>query len=171
MRRWLLTYLFALIVSAFVDPETCPWVWLKTSCGTYPNQAYVFASPAYLWKIMLRLMVGCSDLFASIYCFDWSKISFRFFVQTFFCWLLICVVNRCMSWRCMLLVLSSGFIENFQLVVSKPGIQICFLHSFVEGCGECAVFLWFHPVPSINWLTSRQLLNFEFFYGFLSIDL
>ena len=37
--HWFLTCLFTLIVSEFIDPESCTQVWLKIFCGSYPNQA------------------------------------------------------------------------------------------------------------------------------------
>ena len=40
--------------------------------------------PAGLWKVMAKAMIGCSEFFASIDCFAWSKISFKFFVPAFF---------------------------------------------------------------------------------------
>ena len=53
----LLTCLFILIGSVFIDPETCPQVWLKFFCGPYPKRIYVFASPTGLWKVAARLPV------------------------------------------------------------------------------------------------------------------
>ena len=47
---WLLCIMF--IGSAFVDPETCPWLWLKIFSGVYQNCTYAFASPAYFWKVV-----------------------------------------------------------------------------------------------------------------------
>ena len=82
------------------------------------------------------VLVGFSDLFASIYCFDWSKISFELFVQAFFCWLLTCVyhiywIRVNWSWNLTLVVLT-----NCMWVVSKPDILICSPCRFVEVCGE-----------------------------------
>ena len=82
--------------------------------------------------------VGCSDLFISIYWFSWSKISFKFFVKSFFCWLLTFVyhihwISIHWSWN-----LYSGVLANFQWAVSKPDIQSCFLRSFVRDIGKIA---------------------------------
>ena len=51
---WLVCIIF--IGSAFIDPETCTWVWLQTVSGLYLNWTYRFASPAGLCKSMLRLL-------------------------------------------------------------------------------------------------------------------
>ena len=64
------------------------------------------------------------------------NISFKIFVQAFFCWLLNCVhhiywVSIHWSWN-----LSSCVVVNFQWYVSKPYIRICSPHTFVEGCVE-----------------------------------
>ena len=45
------------IVSAFIDPETCPWVCYLIFSGPYPSQAYIFSSPAGLWKVVARVPV------------------------------------------------------------------------------------------------------------------
>ena len=124
LRRWLLTCLFALIGLMFIDPETCPRVWLKIVCGPYPNRTYKFASPAGLWKAMARVPVGCSDLFASIDCFVWCKITFKFFVRAFFCLSLTCVyhiywISVHWSWN-----LSSSVIANCQWAICKPDVRI-----------------------------------------------
>ena len=71
---------FALVGSLLVDPETCSWVWFQISCRPYPNWTYRFASPTVLWKVVVRVMVGCSDLFSSIDLFSWYKIPFKLFV-------------------------------------------------------------------------------------------
>ena len=49
---------FSLIVSAFIDPDTCPWVLYKIVCGTYPIQTYVFAHPTGLRKVVVTVPVG-----------------------------------------------------------------------------------------------------------------
>ena len=132
-----------MIRSVLIDPETCLRVWLKIICGPYLNRMYRFASPVGLWKVMVRVPVGCSAFFASIYCFSWSKISFRFFIQAFFCSFLTCVYHIYWIIIHWFWNLSSGFIENFQWDVYKPDIQICFPHRFVEGRGEGAGFFCF----------------------------
>ena len=81
---WLLTSLSVLFVLEFIDIEIPPPGVLKIICGTYPNQTYGFASPTGLWKVVAWVLVGCSDLLTSIYCFSWSQILFKFFVQDFF---------------------------------------------------------------------------------------
>ena len=73
------------------------WSWNLSSglsqivCSPYPNLTYVFASPAGLWKVVERVLVGYLDLSASIYWFVWSKISFELFIWAFFFLLLTCV--------------------------------------------------------------------------------
>ena len=116
---------------------------LEVVYGTYPNQIYGFSSPAALWKVVARVLVGCSDLFASIYCFSWSIISFKFSVKALFCLLLTCVyhiywISVHWSWN-----LSSGVLENFQWAISKPDTRICFPHRFLEGRGKGASFCGF----------------------------
>ena len=46
LRRWFLTYLSALIVLAFIDPETCPQFWLEIVSRPYPNRTYEFSHPS-----------------------------------------------------------------------------------------------------------------------------
>ena len=131
-----MTCLLELIGSAFIDTETCTRAWLEIVRGMYTNRTYGFPPPSGLWKFVVRLPVGCSDLFASIDLFTWYKTSFKFFAQDLFCWLLTCVNNMFWisvhwSWN-----FSSGVSENCQWDVSKPDIQICHPHRFVEGSGE-----------------------------------
>ena len=92
-RSWLLTCLFVLIVSAFIDPKTCPRVWLQIVCGTYPKKTCVFTSPSGLWKVLTRVPVGCSELFAPIDFFTLSILSFKYFFKPSFveCWL-VCII-------------------------------------------------------------------------------
>ena len=107
-------------------------------CGKYQNWTYIFASPTCLWKVMARVLIGSSDLFESIDCFGWSKISFEFSIQSFFCWFLTCIYCiYCISahWY---RSLSSGVLANCMWPVSKSGIQLWFPWRFVEGCGEVA---------------------------------
>ena len=52
---WLVCIIFT--VSAFIDTETCPRVWLQIVSGTYPNRTYGFVSPAFLWKVVVRVPV------------------------------------------------------------------------------------------------------------------
>ena len=61
-------------------PKNYPWVCYQIFCGTYPKCTYGFTSPAGLWKVVSRVLVGCSDLFASIDLFYWSKIFFKLLV-------------------------------------------------------------------------------------------
>ena len=85
--------LLALIGLEFIDIETCSELWLLIDCRLYPNQTCGFASPAGLWKFMVRVSVSCSYLFISIDCISRSKISFKLFVQALFCWLFNCVYH------------------------------------------------------------------------------
>ena len=73
------------------------WSWnlsLGVVIGTYANLTYVSSFPAGLWKVMARFPVGCSDMFALIYWFAWSKISFKLFIQYLLCWFLTCVYHN-----------------------------------------------------------------------------
>ena len=102
---------------------------------------YIFASPVGLWKVVVRVPVGCSYLFASIDCFSLSKPLFELFIQAFFCWFLTCLyhiycIRFHLSWT-----LSSDVLENCLWALSKPYICICFPHRFVEGCGYSSNFL------------------------------
>ena len=111
---WLSTSLFLLIRSAFIDHETCTQVQLQTVCGPYTNCTYGIDYPVGLCKVMVRVPVGCSYLFDSIDLFASSKISFKWLVQAFFCWMLTCVyhiywISIYWSWN-----LSSDVIENCQ---------------------------------------------------------
>ena len=112
---------------------------------------------------MVRVAVGCSELFDSIYFIAWSKISFTFFVKAFFCLFLTCVHHiYCIRvhwfWN-----LCWVFIENLQWAVSKLDMPICFSRSFMEGHGEGAGFL-LHLSPSIYLFDPRQFLKFDNFW-------
>ena len=50
---WLVCIIF--IGLEFIDPETCPQVWLQIISGQYPNRTYWFYSPTGLWKVLVRL--------------------------------------------------------------------------------------------------------------------
>ena len=160
--NWFLNCSFALNGKSSIDLETFTWVWLQIIFGKYPNRTYGFSSRTGLWKVATRVPVRCSELFASIDCFAWYKISFKLFAQDLFCWLLTIVyhiywIRVHWSWN-----LSLGVIANIQWAVSKPYIQICVYHRFLEGRGEGDVFL-FHLYPSIHWLVSRQFIKFDNF--------
>ena len=136
MRCCLLTCLFEWIGSGFIDPETFPRVWFKIVCGPYPNRTYGFDPPVVFWKVEPRVPVGCSDLFASIDCFAWYKMYFRFFVQALFCCLLTYVyhiywISVHWSWN-----LSLGVIASCQWSLSNPDVRIFFSCRFVEVLGE-----------------------------------
>ena len=45
------------IVLAFIDPKTFPWLCYQIISGMYSNQTNVFASPAGLWKVVVRVPV------------------------------------------------------------------------------------------------------------------
>ena len=61
---WLACIIF--IVSAFIDTETCSWVWFQNINGLYPNRTYGFSSPTGLWKVMVRVTVFKFYLSSSI---------------------------------------------------------------------------------------------------------
>ena len=123
-----LVFIFeSLIIDLFfqVNWISVHWSWNLSSgvsqivYGPYPNQTYVFASPTGFWKVVSRVPVGCSDLFASTDYFAWSKKSLHFLIKDFFCWFLTCVyciywVSVHWSWN-----LSSGVLENCLWKVSK----------------------------------------------------
>ena len=132
-------------VSAFIDPESFPQVCLKIVCGMYTKRTYGFNPHTGMCIFVVRVPVGCSDLFASIDWFDWSIISFKLFVQAFFYWLLTCVyhmywISVHWSWNLYL-----GVLANHQWTISKLDICICFYHRLVEDLSS-----------SIHWLASRQ---------------
>ena len=52
---WLVRIIF--IGSAFIDPETCTWVWLQIYSWPYPHQTNRFVSPARMWEVMARVLV------------------------------------------------------------------------------------------------------------------
>ena len=92
--------------------------------GSYPNRTYGLAPPAVgLSKVVVRVPVWCSNLFAYNYCFAWYTISIKFFVHVFFCWFLTCVYHNYwirMNWTWNLLL---GVLTNCQWAVSIPDIQ------------------------------------------------
>ena len=110
---------------------------------------------------MARVLVGYSEVFASIDSFAWSKISFKFFFQYLFCWLLTCVNHIYWIRVYWYLNVFSGVLSNFQRDISKPYIWICFPYRFVEGCGEGSSFCDFTCCHQyIDWIqgnTSRLL--------------
>ena len=88
-----LVSLFALLlVDLFVsvDRFIVHWSWIlslggsQIVCGMYPNWTYGFDSPKAFGRLWRGFPVGCSDLFASIYCFAWSKISLKFLFKPSF---------------------------------------------------------------------------------------
>ena len=147
---WLLNYFFASTTSTFIDTKTCLQVCLEIVCGAYPNRKFGFASPAGLWKVVVRVMIECNCLLMLIDCFDWYKISFKFFVKALFCWLLTYVyciywIRVHWSWN-----LSLGVFANFLRAVSKSDIQIPPPQRFVEGRGEGAIYVIAFVI--VNWL-------------------
>ena len=151
----------SLIVEMFVcvDRISFCWTWNLYS-GVLENSMWDISKPDI--RICLphsfvegrdKGAVGCSDLFASIDCFDWSKISFKFYVKALFCWLLTCVNHIYwirVHWS---INLSTGVLENCQWAVSKPDIRIWFPRRFLvgydEGAGFCD-FTFCHQY--IDWL-------------------
>ena len=88
------------------------------------KQAMRIFFPAGLWEVTAKVTVVCSFLFASIDCIAWYKLSFKFFVQVFICWLLTCDYHTyciCIHWSWNF---SAVVISNFQWEVSKPDIWI-----------------------------------------------
>ena len=111
---WLLTCFFAFIGLAFIDPETFSWVLLQIVCGSYPNWTCGFSPSAGLWKVVVKVTVGCSELFASVDWVDWSILSLKFYVRALFCLFLTYVhhvywVSFHWSWN-----FSSSVNANFQ---------------------------------------------------------
>ena len=84
-------FLFVIIGSAFIRPETFPQVWLQILCGPYPNCTYGFDSPITLWKVVVRVHVDCICLLKPIDWFYSLKNSLKLFTQAYFCWLLTCL--------------------------------------------------------------------------------
>ena len=159
MDHWFLTCLFAQIGSVFIDHETCPRACLIFVFGKYSKRADRFTSSTGLCKVVLRVPVGCSYLFPSIDCFDWSKISFKFFVQALFCWLLYFVyfvywISVHWYWN-----LSLGVLENCLWAVSKWYIQLFFPRRFVEVHGEGASCVVSLVVLILRWLGHPSFLE------------
>ena len=133
----------------------------------------MFAYPTGLWKVLEMVPFGCSDLFASMYCFDWSKISFKLFVQALFCWFLTCVYFIQWISAHWSLNLSLGMLANCLLAVSKLDIHLCSPHKFLEGSGEgdgsvisLAVINWLTGFKSIiknssNWFWWLRYVGFQ----------
>ena len=109
------------------------------------NSSFFFIVYYYSWfielklnpyKLFLFLRLSIHQvLFLEFYC-DWSKIYYKFFVQSFFCWFLNVVYHMyCIIvhwfWN-----LFSGVIENCQWALSKLDTWICLPQIFVEGCGK-----------------------------------
>ena len=98
------------------------------------------------------------------WCTDWSKFSFKFFVQELFCSIFTCVyhtywISVHLSWN-----FPPGLIVNCQWAVSKLDMHIWLPHNVMEVHGKGSSFLWLHLSLSIHWLDSRhfcRLLRFE----------
>ena len=99
----------------------------------------------------LRLFIHQLFFFGALACL--IKISFKSFVQAFFCWFLTCVyhiywINIHWYWN-----LSAGVIANCKWAVSKPYIRIYFPSRFLEGRGRGAGFFDFTSLYQyIYWL-------------------
>ena len=149
----MLLFLFIIIGSAFIDPETCPCVCYQIVCGPYPNWTYGLAFPVSLSRVIARVPVCCSYLFASIYWFAWSKTFIQFLVQAFFCWLLSCVYR--IYWIIVHFYwnLSLSLLANCQWAVSKLDVQIFFHRRFVEGRGKVTgIYDFTFRHQYINWV-------------------
>ena len=149
---WLLTGLLTWFGLQFIDPETCPQVGYQIFYGPYPNRTYGFASPSGLWNIVARVTLWYSYLFTLIDLFYWSKISFKFFVQALFCWLLTFVyhiywIRAHSSWTFYL-----GVFENYQWEVSKLDIWIWFPRRFMCRTMSSRYIIWLIPQ---HWLHAR----------------
>ena len=147
---------FALIGSELIDPEKFPRVLFKGVYRLYPNRKYRFSSPAGLWKAATRVIVDCNYLLKPIDLFHWSKISFKFFTQEYFRWLLTFVY-----WIYWIIVhwprnFYLGVIENCMWDVYKTCMHICPPYRFVEGCGEGTGFVL--TIFIINWLTGFKAI-------------
>ena len=116
---------------------------------------------------MVSVPVGCSDLFASIDCFDWYKIYLKLFFHALFFLLLNFVhliywIRVHWSWNLYL-----GVVENCQCDVSKPDIHVWYLHRFVEGCDEGASFCDFtchHQYTDCIQVNHTKFSKFVFVY-------
>ena len=130
MHCWSLTCLFASIGSALIDPETYPWVCNKIVYGPYPNRKYIFASSAGFWKVVARVTVGCSELFALVDVFFLSKISFELLVQSLFFYVDFCVFNL-LSQRPLIMKLVLACVSKFSVGRIQTGhtdlfhLQVC----------------------------------------------
>ena len=126
----MLTCLFALIGSVFIDPKSCPWVWLKIICGTYPTWTYRFDNPVGLLKVIVRVPVGCKCLLTSIDCFYLYKISFKWFTLTFIIIVDLCILHL-LDQRSLILKLVLWCDWNFSVVHIQTGytnllpLQVC----------------------------------------------
>ena len=135
LNNWFLTCLFALIGSEFIDLEKVSLVWLQIICGLYTNETYRFAYLEDLWKVVERVPVGCSNLFASIDFIDWSNIPFKFFIQVLFFLLLTCgyhIYWICVHWSWNL---SSGVIAIF----SRPYPKRTYTFASPDGLWDIVV--------------------------------
>ena len=95
-----LVFIFASLVFylfVWVNRVIIYWSWILSSgvlqifSGLYPNLTLIFSYPTDLWKVVVRLLVGFSYLFESIYFFAWSKYPSSYSFKAFFCWFLNCV--------------------------------------------------------------------------------
>ena len=157
-----------MIGSALIDTETFHLVWLKIVSRPYPNWTYRVASPVDFGKVMVEVPVGCSDLFSSIDWFYWSKISFKFFVQSFFlnCVYHIYWISVYWSWN-----LSSNVLKNCLWDISKPDISILFPRRFVGGHGKGAGFCDFTCIHQYIDCLQGSSSSLTIFGGLLEIDL
>ena len=104
---------------------------------------YIVFDYSWFLEIQLnwyKLFLSIRSFICQVLLFEVSKISFKIFVQAFFCSLLTCVyhiywISVYWSWN-----LSLGVLENLQWNLSKQGIQIHLPCRFVEGCDKGANF-------------------------------
>ena len=115
---------------------------------------------------MSRVPFVCSELFTSIYWYAWSKISFNFFTEALFYWLLTCVYHIYWiivhwSWN-----LYSGAIGICKWAISKPDIQIFFPLRFFGGRG-CLIHL---SITISIYTLSITLDETQFVSGWENVD-
>ena len=145
---WLLTCLFALIISVLINPETCSQVWFQLYVGHIQTGHTDFLPPRVCGRSWWGFQLGVKACLIQL--IAWLGLHARII-----CWFLTCVYHNYwirVHWS---LNLSLGVIANFQWDVSKLDIQTCFTCRFAED----HMFFKFYLSPSMHLSTLRQLLK------------
>ena len=136
LRRWLLTYLFALIGSAFIDSETCPCLWLKIVHGPYLNRTYRFASPQVRGISLIWFLYDVQNCLLQVIALIGLEVSSSHLLKPSYVYFWLVCIMFIGSYLIDTETCPCVWLQNFQWDIYKPDIWIFFPHRFVECCCE-----------------------------------